>query len=346
MAVKAFKFPNTDPTLHKNYARVHVSFQSTSSCNISTVNAVSEVKADVHKKERGQGRTKCTWGIKIKDARDLYLQTYGQIDTIDHQIQNCGLFYRTKKYWHSPMLHGKAFAIVIAYDMYLECAEGHLDELWKVDKPVDFWTFREKLSFGMLQCSPKARKYPGDAKMCIATQQNAANRASSCSLTNSSASSSVECIDNVSKAQLMDASHNTHSQKAQLVGNLDQFTKHLDSIITGKKHATICVVCGVPASASCGICKVALHPPASNRAKKNPPPAGSNCFVDYNNTHFYGLAKCDCALISGDYGKHKANYKYPNARCKQVQSPYIKRLEQEQMESASLPSDSTNQASV
>jgi hypothetical protein len=125
-------------------------------------------------------------------------------------------------------------------------------------------------------------------------------------------------LDNVSFQQLQDASKHTNQQKACLCGNLEAFTKHFHSMVTGMKHATACAVCGIPASAQCGICKVALHPPASNRATKNNPPKNSNCFVDYHNTMFFGLAKCDCKLIiDGDsLSKRKANYQYPNSRKK------------------------------
>ena len=70
-------------------------------------------------------------------------------------------------------MHGKALAIVVAYDMYMEVAEGNINIEWKVENPVDFWTFCEQLSIQMLQYSPTARKYPGDEKMRSETQQNA-----------------------------------------------------------------------------------------------------------------------------------------------------------------------------
>ena len=79
-------------------------------------------------------------------------------------IKNPRLFYRSWKYWHSPMLHGKALAVVVAYDMYLEVAEGNLRGEWKLDEPMSFWRFHEKLAEGMLKYKPSARKYPGDEK--------------------------------------------------------------------------------------------------------------------------------------------------------------------------------------
>ena len=63
------------------------------------------------------------------------------------------------------MLHGKGMAVLVAYDMYLEVAEGKLRGEWKLDEPMDFWRFREILANGMLKYKPSARKYPGDEKM-------------------------------------------------------------------------------------------------------------------------------------------------------------------------------------
>jgi hypothetical protein len=56
----------------------------------------------------------------MNDARNLYLGSYFRIDVIDHLIKNAKLFYRSWKYWHSPMLHGKGMVVAVAYDMYLE----------------------------------------------------------------------------------------------------------------------------------------------------------------------------------------------------------------------------------
>jgi len=61
------------------FRRVHCSFQSTSSCNISTVNALNKCK----------------------------LSNYFRVDLMDHLIKNTNLAYRSWKYWHSAMLHAK-----------------------------------------------------------------------------------------------------------------------------------------------------------------------------------------------------------------------------------------------
>ena len=121
------------------YERVHTSFQSTLSCNITTVNALNECILWLRKKERGTGKSKRLWGIEMSSTRNLYLQSYYRIDCMDHMIKNARLFYRSWKYWHSPMLHGKAMLVVVAYDMYLEVAEGKINNDWKLDEPMDFW---------------------------------------------------------------------------------------------------------------------------------------------------------------------------------------------------------------
>jgi len=45
----------------KVYQGIHVSFQSTSSCNISTVNALTSSKLTLRRKERGHGEYKRYW---------------------------------------------------------------------------------------------------------------------------------------------------------------------------------------------------------------------------------------------------------------------------------------------
>ena len=132
------------------YERFHTLFQSTLSCNISTVNALNEYILWLWKKERGKGKSKRLWGIEMNSARNLYLKSYYRIDCMDHMIKNARLFYRSWKYWHSPMLHEKAMAVVVAYDMYLEVAEGTLSNNWKLDDLMDFWWFQEKLANLML----------------------------------------------------------------------------------------------------------------------------------------------------------------------------------------------------
>ena len=58
----------------------------------------------------------------------------------------------TWKYWHSPMIH--AMAVVVAYKIYKELAEGNLNPELKVGKPLNFVTFQKTLVLQMLAYIP------------------------------------------------------------------------------------------------------------------------------------------------------------------------------------------------
>ena len=150
----------------KEFERVHVSFQSTSSCNFSSVNSLNHCELQREQRERGRGKSKRKWFIEMNPARRLYLSTYGRIDSIDHMINNVKLFYRSWKYWHLPMNHAKALAVVIVYDIYLEVTDGELHPAWKVkdELKLDFWSFRAILSNQLLSYHPTQRQYLGDSQ--------------------------------------------------------------------------------------------------------------------------------------------------------------------------------------
>ena len=84
---------------------------------------------------------------------------------MDHLIQNCRIKNKTCKYWHSPMNHGLGMAVVISYNYYKELAEGNVNPAYKIEKPLDFFTFRETLARQMLAYNPKYGNYLGDDKL-------------------------------------------------------------------------------------------------------------------------------------------------------------------------------------
>ena len=114
----------TTPTIH--YTRVHVMFKLTLSCNKITVNTLNQNAFFVVQMEHGRGKQKRKWVIEINDARQLYLATYGRIDTIDNLINKCQMYYCCCVYWHSSKNHGLSLAVVIAYGMYKECTSEPL----------------------------------------------------------------------------------------------------------------------------------------------------------------------------------------------------------------------------
>lgn len=70
------------------------SFQSTSSCNLASVNALNSCQLYAQTKERGRKNQRRKWAIEMNEARHLYLKTYGAIDRMDHLIKNCCMNYR------------------------------------------------------------------------------------------------------------------------------------------------------------------------------------------------------------------------------------------------------------
>ena len=44
------------------------------------------------------------------------------------------------------MLHGLAMEVVVALGIYQMVTEGVFSDEWEQEHPMDFWTFRERLS--------------------------------------------------------------------------------------------------------------------------------------------------------------------------------------------------------
>ena len=84
----------TDPTRWGTSVWQHASFQSTSSCNIAHVNALSSCELFAQQKQRRRALFKRTWAIEMNESRQLCLSTCGKIDKIDHMIKNSNLCCR------------------------------------------------------------------------------------------------------------------------------------------------------------------------------------------------------------------------------------------------------------
>ena len=67
------------------------------------------------------------------------------------------------------MLHTMYLTVVVSYHMYLDVEEGDLNQTWKDDNIVDFWTFRVLLYNHMINYNPTHHKYAVDATMRPAT---------------------------------------------------------------------------------------------------------------------------------------------------------------------------------
>ena len=268
------------------YQRVHISFQSTNSTNITSVNCFNECKLFIEIRERGRGKNKRVWGIEMNDGRRMYLSTYFRIDVVDHLLKNAAIFYRTWKYWHAPKNHALAMIIVLVYDIYLECAEGNINSEWKVEKKkrLTFFQFRQNLSTQMLTYSPQKLKYPGDERMRAVTGLPKLKRGGN-----------KKKQEAVSLSQLRSAKRHKTSR---LCGNLDKLCTHVTSI-EKTNTGRICAWCGKQgAYARCGKCKddnkkpVALH---YNNSKGEG--QGLLCFYHYHNDSRFGLGKNDSTAL-------------------------------------------------
>jgi len=204
------------------YQRIHVSFQSTLSCNISTVNALNEVFHFVKVRERGRGEQKRYWVIKMNHSQRVYLTTYNGIDVLDHLLKNARLFYCTWKYWHASKNHALAIAITVAYDIYLEVCEGVIEVEWKVENPVSRWEFQCVLSEQALTYSPKKNLYTGDDKL----------RANTIIIPQRKRRPEPDREGNVTRTQLQEL---TATQQSRGCGDLDKLCSHMTSVLSRLK---------------------------------------------------------------------------------------------------------------
>lgn len=285
----------------EGYQRVHVSFQSTSSCNISTVNALNEVFNFVELRERGRGVNKRYWVIEMNHGRRIYLSTYNGIDVLDHLIKNACLFYQTWKYWHSPKNHALAIAIAAAYDIYRECAEG-LNPEWKVE-PVSAWEFQRILSEQALAYSPTKCLYPGDSKLHANTVIPRAQRATA-----------MDRSGNITRTTLERLTQGIDSRGC---GDLDKLCHHVHSV-QRKPKGRACVWCGDKAYHICSVCDVALHIHTKDSIM-------DQCFFHWHNDNTIGLAKEDQTTLRK---RKRSDWEEPNRREREINKEYINGLKE------------------
>ena len=271
---------------NEEYDIVHCSFQSTSSCNIMSVNSLGEVKNFVELRTRGRKDKKRKYAIEQNMARLVYLNTYSRIDSIDHLIKNCNLFYVSWKYWHSPKNHALSLAIVTAYDIYLEICEGKIDPNYRLQSPVSFFTFRDVLSKQMCQYNPVHQLYPGDEKMRAVTQLHIKKRKRSSVSNNNSTEKYADGTGKITREQYMDV-----RRRQQRFCTMESYGKHLASIVT-HKHPARCAVCSAKAYKKCGICGVTLHNGETRGEAK-----GKQCFIQWHDESLCGLHFGDRALV-------------------------------------------------
>lgn len=212
------------------------------------------------------------------------------------------------------MLHAKALAVVVAYDMYLECSEGLLRAgEWKIEQPCSFHRFREKLSVQMIQYSPQQRKYVGDEKFRVYTQQHkkrclvSSFLSSARSTTTSASTVSLDYQSGLTKADF------TGFSSSRLCGDLTKLVAHVDSVeALPNKASKICVVCG---DRCYFVCNAGIGPDGKKGVAMHrfPKKDGINvgnrcCFYHHHNTSFFGLGKNEHKLVGI---KRKKEWTFP-----------------------------------
>ena len=185
------------------------------------------------------------------------------------------------------MLHAKKFAIVTAYDIYLELSEGGVDPEWKT-KPVDFHRFREKLAIQMLAYSPAKLRYPGDSRARATTKLPMKRRHPKHSSSSSVSSVSSEFIQ--------------HSS-GRICGDLAKLHEHVASVWALGKSGRLCTFCNVKCFQQCGRCNVPLHYHSKPEGFSVP------CFFLYHDLGSCGLASGDCKAV----GTPKKHWKLSSA---------------------------------
>ena len=219
--------------------------------------------------------------IENNDARLLYLATYGRVDSIDHLISNLGIKYRSWKYWHAAANHFKALGILVAYDVYMELAEGKLDPTLKIDKPVTLHVFQDVLSKQQCEYDPRHQKYPGDENMRIVTKINKMARGVASGKTKKHNLST-------NGGRVSKESYEIMKQVGRFCYTVEEYHDHLNALEKAGKSRISCAVCKLPTYQKCGKCKVALH-----GFHKKGDYVGFNCHYQWHSPKFFGLCYKD-----------------------------------------------------
>ena len=314
-------FPPANPD-DKPYVRTHVSFQSTGATNISSVNAISQCHLSVRQKSRGSEPHKRVYGLEMNEARATYLGTYSAVDSVDHLIRNVGLLYCLWKWWHAPMRLAKSLAMVQAYFMYLECAEGNLDPSWKLEDPVGFKEFRFRAGTQMCQYKTSNCDYAGDQLMRGATVRVKRRRGRRAKYDEVEAPEGRVTLEGY-MSEKYPQSRSTSSRFTN--EDLSLFKEHVASIECIKwKH--VCVVCGKDCHFKCGKCD--KHMCFKKGSKLNT----MSCIIDHHNDCFFGLGRDDFELV----GQCKGKWKYPNKRQLKNNADWICKLRERAFHARSM----------
>jgi len=253
---------------------------SLSSLRVRLSNNLLTLTLYVQPKYRGAKNNKSAWATEQNEARAIYLNHYHGVDSMDHMIKTTGNSFISWKYWHSPYLHAMSMGIIAAYDMYLECSEGKLDESWGIAKKdrMRFSQFRLKLSEHMLRYDPRNDSYAGDKKIRRSTQVHKVRRRGS--------------KDFEEFPETGVTLSNLRAAGARLCPTMEEAQKHFDSIVK-KTNAAACEVCGTTSYWMCIMCGKYIC--LLKKRNWN----GARCAFLFHSEKFFGLARCDYLDVLG-----------------------------------------------
>ncbi len=197
----------------------------------------------------GQDKEKRVWAIKNNHPWQLYLSTYWAIDAVDHLLKHCYIYFLSWKYWHSPISHAFSMAVIAAYEMYCECAEGNLDTDWHIDPKdrLSFCAFWLKASEQMLEYGPASSRYPGNNMMWGYTKQPrrkwsySPDPSSSFQSSNKKGKTSTSL--GVTKEAFIKACTSTRCHTARLCNSLESLKKHFTAMKKDTNWSE-CNICG------------------------------------------------------------------------------------------------------
>jgi hypothetical protein len=228
--------------------------------------------------------------LKKREDKEMHINHYHAIDQADHMIKNTANRYITWKYWHAPYLHAVSMGIVAAYDMYLDCAEGFLDEAWVVPKKkrMNFAEFRSRLSEQMLTYNPRLKCYPGDEKFRDSTQLNRSRRSFDAGTAEAEATSTTPAnTDSSKKMSFLDwYTASSTGDLPQCCNTADDLKAHSKSV-QKTTNARPCEVCGKLSIWKCTQC--GKHMCTKNDRKWD----GMKCLMIYHSHEFFGLSRSD-----------------------------------------------------
>jgi len=201
--------------------------------------------------------------------------------------------------------------------MYLEAARGSLRPEWKIEHPMDFHQFRDRLSGQMLKYNPAMKIYPGDSKFRVSTQMNKKKRNRSNGMhkkirlsSKSISSGGDSCLDVEEYREAM-RSKRFCTDSTQLAQHFCSIERHPSS-----KSGRNCVWCNTKTYTFCRECGVPLHHFPQKGKNKNKP-----CSLYYHDPDCFGLGYVDCKELKS---KKNVLWTNPSKAAKQANKNHIR----------------------